>query len=894
MILIQNLTKRYVSKNHKTCTALNGINLALPDKGMIFVIGKSGSGKSTLLNMIGGLDSFNDGRIVSFGNDLSLFKNEDFYRYRASHVGFIFQDFHLLEELTVAENIRLSAEIANVSHEEIKQVLSRVDLSGYETRYPSELSGGEKQRVVIARALIKNPNVLLCDEPVGNLDNNTSAQIMELLHKISREKLVVIVSHDMPDAEKYGDRIIELQGGKIISDNSRRDDYSNELTVDKFGSLVLPYNRNLTETDIIRIKAHHRNQPIRNLRQNDSGYEPTKQVKSAGARIGLRHSAMKTKSVLKLFGAFLNASKLRAISTALISSVMLVLLIIMQSFLTFDGNRAAAGIIKDESGIVSIRKSVYKNAEGTDVTNKLNFVTDSDLEIIKSVGGDNMKFHLLYSFCLPVNITSKDEPVERESIEEITYGHNNIYVDQMSGTLACDEEYLIKQFGVDGEIRVLAGDINETKTSGGIIITDYIADAILENGLSSYEKIINYKFNYTGKSKGRVCAIIYTGYKEKYAEEIEIISKNDTTTSQGIQLLELDAMTNLMRDVSTNLAIGYTLNENFPEAVADINYRGSIKGSGLVCANDDGNSTILSEVTIVPSAICQPGEIMLNQSLFNTLLMSNVITINKTNQSETPELDFGLGGSTEGVSSGYEISSFKIQRYEYHDKGGDIIFEKEFKPLNFLNSSIRESYVYISYQDFKEIMKYDVIPYAVYVDGYKNVGELVNTMEGRGYVWPVANSDVITFITDSVMMFTDLFEMLEMITTALIVIFLISYGISNVRTNKYQIGVIKAMGGRSRDIAKIFLLENIVITVVICVISYFGSIFMVDEANSLVLNSFEAIVGEKFGNLTIIVFSNELIFNAFVLTLILGLFATIVPLLILHFIKPIKIIKSKE
>ena len=167
-------------------------------------------------------------------------------------------------------------------------------------------------------------------------------------------------------------------------------------------------------------------------------------------------------------------------------------------------------------------------------------------------------------------------------------------------------------------------------------------------------------------------------------------------------------------------------------------------------------------------------------------------------------------------------------------------------------------------------------------------------MEPHGFVWPESNSDVVVFITDSVKMFTDLFKLLEMITLVLIVIFLVSYGISNVRTNNYQIGIIKAMGGRSNDIAKIFVLENLVITIFIWILSYAGSVLLVDKANRLVLDSFEAIVGEKFGNLTIIAFSNELIFNAFVLTLILGLFATIVPLLILHFIKPIKIIKSTE
>ena len=895
MILIQNLTKRYVSKKRRTCTALNGITLTLPDKGMIFVIGKSGSGKSTFLNMIGGLDSFNSGRIVSFGNDLSSFSNEDFSSYRASHVGFIFQDFHLLEELTVAENIRLSAEIADVSHEEIREALRQVDLSGYESRYPSELSGGEKQRVVIARALIKNPNVLLCDEPVGNLDNNTSAQIMEILHRLSRDKLVLIVSHDMPDAEKYGDRIIELQGGKIIADYSKRADYTNELTIDKFGSLVLPHNRNLTESDILRIKAYHRNQPIRDLKQNDSGYEPTRQVRGVEKKIKLRHSAMKGKSIFKLFGAFLNASKLRAISTALISSVMLVLLIIMQSFLTFDGNRAAVGIINDESGVVALRKSVYNSQENVEVTN---IVTDSDINTVNHLSKGDGKSYLLYSFCLPIDITAKQEPTETEVFLEGTYGYNHIYRSHMGGTLACDEEYLIRRFGVDGELRVLAGDVNASKSSGAIIITDYIADAMMVyNKMSSYDTLLSYDFDYNGKIKGHVAAVIYTGYKEKYAEEIKTVEDNQATNVQGIKTLDLDKMTNLIRDINTNLAIGYTLNEDLQKAISDVYSRGFARGDGFVCTGESGDSVTLYDFMFVPSATCKPGEIILSNSLHSYLISNNIISNNIINKN-TGEIidpnDLLLDSSYDPYAYTISISPFTLSRYENSEMQGEVLYEKVFTPSTNSSSHLREQYSYVSYEDYYELIKYDVVPFAIYIDGSDNASAIVDEMEGRGYVWPAAKSDVITFITDSVQMFTDLFEMLEMITMALIVIFLVSYGISNVRANYYQIGVIKAMGGRGKDIAKIFILENLVITVAIWIISYVGSIFMVDEANSLVLNSFETIVGEKFGKLTIIAFSNELILTAFAMTLVLGLIATAIPLLILHCVKPVKIIQSKE
>ena len=151
---------------------------------------------------------------------------------------------------------------------------------------------------------------------------------------------------------------------------------------------------------------------------------------------------MKKKTVFKLFSAFLGASKLRAASTAFISSAILILLIIMQSFLTFDGNRAVEGIAKSDSSVVSLRKSVYTSPEGEEVTSKLHYITDENLEELSDLGGSKMKSYLLYSYCLPIDITESKETVEAETIHTPTYGRKNIYVSSMGGTLACDEEYL--------------------------------------------------------------------------------------------------------------------------------------------------------------------------------------------------------------------------------------------------------------------------------------------------------------------------------------------------------------------------------------------------------------------------------------------------------------------
>ena len=256
MIKITALNKIYKSKKRKMCHALKDINLTLPDAGFVFVLGKSGSGKSTLLNMIGGLDSITSGKIEVDGNDISRFSERRFCNYRNSHIGFIFQDYHLIDELTVAENIRLSMDLVNAKDKNlIKEALEKVDLAGYEDRFPTELSGGEQQRVAIARAIVKNPRIILADEPTGNLDTNTTTAIVELLKELSKDRLIVVVSHNIADANRYADRIIELSNGEILSDVSRNPAFADEVTlVDE--TLVYPQGAALSDADVELINSN--------------------------------------------------------------------------------------------------------------------------------------------------------------------------------------------------------------------------------------------------------------------------------------------------------------------------------------------------------------------------------------------------------------------------------------------------------------------------------------------------------------------------------------------------------------------------------------------------------------------------------------------------------------
>lgn len=259
MLEVKNLKKIYKTKKGVDVNALDGVSLSFPENGMVFLLGKSGSGKSTLLNVCGGLDAPTEGEIIVKGRSSKDFSQSDFDSYRNTYVGFIFQEYNILNEFTVEDNIALALELQGKSKDKvaIQKLLEDVDLQGYAKRKPNTLSGGQKQRIAIARALIKSPEIIMADEPTGALDSNTGKQVLDTLKKLSRDKLVIVVSHDRDFAEHYGDRIIELKDGKVISDVSKTEMQQQKVSanVRALGDvLCIEKGATLTEADFAGIR----------------------------------------------------------------------------------------------------------------------------------------------------------------------------------------------------------------------------------------------------------------------------------------------------------------------------------------------------------------------------------------------------------------------------------------------------------------------------------------------------------------------------------------------------------------------------------------------------------------------------------------------------------------
>lgn len=380
MLEVRHLKKEYKTKKGAVTKALDDVSLTFPETGMIFILGKSGSGKSTLLNVCGGLDRMDEGEIIIKGKSSNDFSAQDFDSYRNTYVGFVFQEYNILDEFTVEQNIALALELQNKKpdKEVIAKILEDVDLTDFANRKPNTMSGGQKQRVAIARALVKEPEIIMADEPTGALDSKTGQQVFDTLKKLSETKLVLIVSHDRDFAEQYGDRIIELKDGKIISDQLRAETQG-EQNVKFYGTdtVCVASGSNLTDADLQSIKnflaksggtavistsrekiaQFREDRPeisvgtFENIKEQPKSkqYEPQKMIRS---HMPLKHA-------VKMGGSSLKTKPVRLAFTILLSVIAFVLFGLASTLMLFDGKTVTKSTLNDISDTHIILSKAY-------------------------------------------------------------------------------------------------------------------------------------------------------------------------------------------------------------------------------------------------------------------------------------------------------------------------------------------------------------------------------------------------------------------------------------------------------------------------------------------------------------------------------------------------------
>jgi ABC-type antimicrobial peptide transport system, ATPase component len=504
MLEVRNLCKTYRSKDGVSVEATKDISLRFPERGMVFLLGRSGSGKSTLLHLLGGLDRYDSGEILINGTSTRDFSNSMMDSYRNTYVGFVFQDYNILPEFNVGANIALALELQGIraTNERINEILREVDLAEYAKRRPNELSGGQLQRVAIARALIKDPDIILADEPTGALDSSTGRQVFETLKRLSKRKLVIIVSHDRDYSEQYADRIIELADGRVISDMElsvapvENEDEAEEniefrpemgIRADKDGLTVAPLYE-LTEEDRIRINRFLELQKDNNvlllegtkLVPKKDRFKDTDQEKIVPEKT--EFAPVKSKLPWKRsFGIGLNSLKYKKVTlvfTVLLSIVAFVLFGLADVFYSFDKiNCITDSIWESEVTFLQIEKSRDYTNWSYDSDFDFNFTEAEIREIGEKTGQKPIPVSVSGywgSFWNMRFVTSREMDQSYFYAEPELY--QALYPTNPRGIIELDEERL-KTFGAD----LVAGRLPKEGTDE-VCISTLAAEMMLKYG----------------------------------------------------------------------------------------------------------------------------------------------------------------------------------------------------------------------------------------------------------------------------------------------------------------------------------------------------------------------------------------------------------------------------
>ncbi len=501
MLEVKQLTKVYKTKGGADVRALDGVSLQFPETGMVFLLGKSGSGKSTLLNVCGGLDSPTGGEIVVKGRSSRDFTQSDFDSYRNTFVGFVFQEYNILDEFSVEDNIALALELQGKpkDKQKIAEILEQVDLTGYAKRKPNTLSGGQKQRIAIARALVKSPEIIMADEPTGALDSTTGRQVFDTLKKLSQNKLFIVVSHDREFAEQYGDRIVELKDGKVISDVSKTQEprraLGENLTAVGKDTLCVRSGAALTEDDFEKIKAflgENAGDVViaggekdvasfkKAARINDSGEKEVFKETAADAGARKQYSAEESRFIrsklparhaLKIGASGLKSKPLRLIFTILLSTVSFVMFGLLSTMMLYNEDATLKkSLMQSDYSVLQLNKKYKKHImdyyRGEVVYERdeeeTTPFTPEEIDTLKKTYGEETVGVFSY----------------KEAIRNINFSSDDYYMATVRYALSASDGASLKN-------KLVAGSFPENDTQ--ICLSSYLAEALVHLGTHDEE-----------------------------------------------------------------------------------------------------------------------------------------------------------------------------------------------------------------------------------------------------------------------------------------------------------------------------------------------------------------------------------------------------------------------
>lgn len=907
MLEVKNLTKIYKPKKGVPVKALNDVSLRFPDTGLVFLLGKSGSGKSTLLNLLGGLDKYDDGEIIIKGVSSKTFRQKHFDSYRNTYLGFIFQEYNILDDFTVGANIALALELQGrkATNDEINRILDEVDLSGYGARRPNELSGGQKQRVAIARALVKNPKIIMADEPTGALDSVTGKQVLDTLKNLSKDKLVIVVSHDRDFATSYADRIIELADGSVISDITvdQAQNTATEGISFEGESVNIPSDYRLTEEDRLAINAYlDRLQSGGKLEfgaANKRAFKPTNQdtIKNdISEAFRLIKSKLSLKHAFKIGASGLKHKKIRLVMTIILSCVAFVLFGLADTFGAYNHIETCTNSLMDSDiKYATLSKSIRQGEGDFAYWNSWgNNFSDDDLETISDKTG------VTFKGIINTDSINLDFSSQYNNMTSMTDSNINIYARSFSGIVEINEQLLQEM-----DCELLAGQLpdgpNEIAISEYVFKTfekaDYFDGESYTQSGPEYEKINSYD-DMVGKKlffdigEFTVTGIIDTGLDwERYAPlmeksgdgaggeivdfvlESEFMSAVSNSFSGMIMLPEgeFEKLDYINVVPSNNFWLRFTTGSDFElntGAITTLSELGGVKITWL-----DGERTELGEKEIIIPA---------SESRYTA-----EYTYNEFTGEEIAKYDFSLVKDTEFNMElelyGAEYETFSEEGYKVVGVILDEDMPSGFNYATVVSDDLLDRCVQDS--DGKYARLIGAMP-----KGENDIREFVSYCydEADGVRYTLNNP--VSYELDSI---NDMLKELSKVFLyiglgfAVFAAFLLSNFIAtSISYKKQEIGILRAIGSRSNDVFRIFFAESFIIAMINFVISCVGV--------GVVTTVINAVLREQVGLLiTILNFSVRQIALILAVSIFVAVAASFLPVKKIASKRPIDAIRGK-
>ena len=820
MLEIKNLTKVYKPKKGVPVVALNDVSIKFPETGMVFLLGKSGSGKSTLLNLLGGLDKYDGGEIVIKEVSSKKFKQRHFDSYRNTYVGFIFQEYNILDDFTVGANIALAIELQGrkATDKELNDILTQVDLEGYGNRRPNELSGGQKQRVAIARALVKNPKIIMADEPSGALDSVTGKQVFDTLKKLSDDKLVIVVSHDRDFAIQYADRIIELADGKVISDTtlSENGGAAQEGVVFEGATAKVPAGYHLTEEDRIAI-----NEYIDKLNSGlsveavaagkNNRFEPTDESKirrKDNSPFKLIKSKLALKHAFKIGASGLKHKKIRLVMTIFLSCIAFVMFGLVDTFSAYDHISATADSIYD-TGIryATVQKEIRQDGYDYEYWQREN-ITEADLEELKESTGISFKGVITGNLDFQSNLGNKSDEFEMYEMFDIT-----AYA--FSGMIEINETDISEKHYELAAGRLPDGSKDE------ILISRYIFESFKEKGYREYKSDKTLSVKNESDMVGKTLFINNVNYTV-----VGVVDTNlDMERYKGLEDSD-DG------DDTADMILDYVLYNEFDSAVRNDFTGMMMVGEGFISRRSSAEIRALEmEDKYLDFYNSENGVTIVSVAKLNALTDSEIVWLDGKEREKLGSKEIVVSLDLIGtLGYGTFINDIPENADELAETSFNYVFSdyngskqgSGYKIVGYIKNADMEQFTAVSDGLFQTFFPAQETEYrraiATMPETKKDIKDLAEFCYGgeNGVKYPLSNPasfelDALDEILDTL---ADVFLYIGIGFAVFAAILLSNFIATSVAYKKREIGILRAIGSRGNDVFRIFFAEAFIIAMI--------------------------------------------------------------------------------